>query len=83
MRHSTTSSGMAAQSRATIPAKRSRARSLPSIRMLAGEYGLLLGGSGVPVIGHGSWVKDCRYASLYVELKREAGHIPGGRTRNA
>lgn len=54
----------------------------------AGEYGLLLGGRSEflvsslavlesPVIGHGSWAKDCRYASLYVELKREAGYIPG------
>lgn len=54
----------------------------------SGEYGVLLGGrseilvSGLavlesPVIGHGSWAKDCRYASLYVELKREAGYFPG------
>jgi O-antigen ligase len=54
----------------------------------AGEDGLLLGGRSEflvsslavlesPVIGHGSWAKDCRYASLYVELKREAGYIPG------
>ena len=54
----------------------------------AGKYGLVLGGrseimvSGLavlesPVIGHGSWAKDCRYASLYVELKREAGYFPG------
>lgn len=54
----------------------------------SGEYGLLLGGRSEflvsslavlesPVIGHGSWAKDCRYASLYVELKREAGYFPG------
>ncbi|WP_420426273.1 hypothetical protein [Algiphilus sp.] len=54
----------------------------------SGEYGLLIGGrtevlvSGLaildaPVIGHGSWAKDCRYSSLYVELKRRAGYFPG------
>ena len=59
----------------------------------AGEYGLLLGGRSEflvsslavlesPVIGHGSWAKDCRYASLYVELKREAGYYPWGGERD-
>lgn len=54
----------------------------------SGKYGMLLGGRSEilvsslavlesPVIGHGSWAKDCRYASLYVELKREAGYFPG------
>lgn len=53
-----------------------------------GDYGLLVGGRSEilvssravlesPLIGHGSWAKDCRYASLYTELKREAGYFPG------
>lgn len=53
-----------------------------------GEYGLLLGGRSEylvstlavlesPLIGHGSWAKDWRYAALYVQLKREAGYSPG------
>ncbi len=54
----------------------------------AGEYGVLLGGrteilgSGraildSPLIGHGSWAKDCKYASLMVEIKRDLGYFPG------
>lgn len=54
----------------------------------AGEYGLILGGRSEilvsgravldsPVIGHGSWAKDCRYASLYIEIRQRAGYYPG------
>lgn len=54
----------------------------------AGEYGAFIGGRSEifasstavmdsPLIGHGSWAKDCRYSSLYVELKRRAGYNPG------
>jgi hypothetical protein len=54
----------------------------------SGGYGLLLGGRteilvssravlDSPVIGHGSWAKDCGYAALYVQLKREAGYFSG------
>ena len=53
-----------------------------------GQYGLLLGGRSEimvsslavldsPVIGHGSWAKNCHYASLYTELKEQAGYFPG------
>lgn len=53
-----------------------------------GEYGLLIGGRSEilvsslavldsPLIGHGSWAKNCRYASAYLELKRQAGYFPG------
>lgn len=52
------------------------------------KYGLMVGGRSEilvsalavlnsPLIGHGSWAKDCRYASLYVELKRSEGYFPG------
>lgn len=48
-------------------------------------YGLLLGGRSEilvssravldsPLIGHGSWAKDCRYSTLLVELKQRAGY---------
>lgn len=58
-------------------------------RQSAGEYGLLVGGRGEilvswraildsPIIGHGSWAKDCRYADLLSELKRKAGYFEGG-----
>lgn len=58
-------------------------------RQATGEYGLLIGGRSEilvsslavlnsPLIGHGSWAKDCRYASLYLELKQGAGYSPGG-----
>lgn len=54
----------------------------------SGGYGLLLGGRTEilvssravlesPVIGHGSGAKDCGYAALYAQLKREAGYSPG------
>jgi len=54
----------------------------------AGEYGLLLGGRSEilvssraivdsPVVGHGSWAKDCRYALLFLQLKQRAGYLPG------
>jgi hypothetical protein len=53
-----------------------------------GAYGLLLGGRSealvsipaildAPILGHGSWAKDCDYASLLVELKRELGYFAG------
>ena len=53
-----------------------------------GKYGLVLGGrsevlvSGLavldsPVIGHGSWAKDCRYASLYTDIKKHEGYDSG------
>lgn len=53
-----------------------------------GSYGLLLGGrseslvstraiADSPLIGHGSWAKDCYYSSLYLELRRDAGYFPG------
>lgn len=54
-----------------------------------GKYGLIIGGRSEilvssrailnsPVIGYGSWAKDCRYASMYAELKQEAGYAPQG-----
>jgi hypothetical protein len=53
-----------------------------------GEYGLLIGGRAEilvsslavmdsPFMGHGSWAKDCRYSSAYLDLKRKAGYFPG------
>lgn len=55
----------------------------------AGDYGLLIGGRSEimvsmravvesPLIGHGSWARDCRYAALYRELKTDAGYFVGG-----
>lgn len=52
---------------------------------IAGDYGLLLGGRSEilvsslaildsPLIGHGSWAKNCHYSSLYVQLKQQAGY---------
>lgn len=53
-----------------------------------GKYGLLIGGrfeiivSSIaieksPIIGYGSWAKDCDYARLYDKLKEEAGYSSG------
>ena len=53
-----------------------------------GEYGLLVGGRAEilissravmdsPFIGHGSWAKDCRYSSTYIDLKQKAGYFAG------
>jgi hypothetical protein len=53
-----------------------------------GEYGIIVGGRSEilasiraildsPLLGHGSWAKDCRYTSLLSELKRELGYMPG------
>lgn len=30
-----------------------------------------------PFLGHGSWAKNCLYASLLVEMRRELGYAPG------
>lgn len=57
-------------------------------RQAAGEYGLLLGGRSEmlvslpaifdsPMLGHGSWAKDCNYTSLLIEIRRELGYYPG------
>lgn len=57
-------------------------------RQTAGAYGLLLGGRSEalasisaildsPLLGHGSWAKDCDYASLLIELKQELDYFPG------
>ena len=54
----------------------------------AGQYGLLIGGRSEilissraildsPLLGHGSWAKDCRYTSLYSELRQQLGYYPG------
>ena len=54
----------------------------------AGDYGLLLGGRSEilisghaiidsPLLGHGSWAKDCSYTSLYLELRKRAGYSEG------
>lgn len=51
-----------------------------------GDYGLLLGGRSEilvssravldsPLLGHGSWAKDCYYASLLTKLKSQLGYI--------
>jgi hypothetical protein len=51
-----------------------------------GEYGLLLGGRteilvssrailDSPLIGHGSWAKDCKYANLLSELRGQLGYV--------
>lgn len=51
----------------------------------SGEYGLLLGGRSEilvssraildsPLIGHGSWAKNCKYVTLYSALKERAGY---------
>ena len=53
-----------------------------------GELGLLIGGRSEilisihaiidsPIIGHGSWAKDYRYADTLVYLKRVLGYYPG------
>lgn len=53
-----------------------------------GEYGMIVGGRSEilasiratldsPLLGHGSWAKDCRYTNLLSELKRELGYMPG------
>ncbi|MGQ0696842.1 MAG: hypothetical protein ACT4PZ_01235 [Panacagrimonas sp.] len=54
-----------------------------------GEYGILLGGRSEilaasqaikdsPVIGHGSWAKNCRYTDLLVNLKERLGYESAG-----
>ena len=54
----------------------------------AGQYGLLIGGRSEilvssraimnsPLLGHGSWAKDCRYTSLYAQLRQQLGYYPG------
>lgn len=54
-----------------------------------GEYGLLLGGRSEllvsaraiidsPIIGYGSWAKDCHYAYLLTTLRRRLGYAPEG-----
>ncbi len=53
-----------------------------------GDYGLLIGGRSEilistqaimdsPILGHGSWAKDYKYADAYIELKRELGYVVG------
>jgi hypothetical protein len=57
-------------------------------RQATGAYGLLLGGRSEtltsipaildsPILGHGSWAKDCDYATLLIERMRELGYFPG------
>ena len=54
----------------------------------SGHYGLLVGGRSEilvssqaildsPLLGHGSWAKDCRYTSLYSQLRQQLGYFPG------
>lgn len=54
-----------------------------------GEYGVLLAGRSEllvssraildsPLIGHGSWAKDCYYANLLLTLRSQLGYSPGG-----
>ena len=54
----------------------------------SGDFGLLFGGRSEllisgraimdsPIIGHGSWAKDYRYADTLVYLKRMLGYYPG------
>lgn len=54
-----------------------------------GRYGLFIGGrseilvssvaiADSPILGHGSWAKDCRYALLFNELREDAGYVVGG-----
>lgn len=58
------------------------------VMQAGGSYGLLIGGrsevlaSGQaimdsPILGHGSWAKDCSYAELFIERKRELGYGAG------
>jgi O-antigen ligase len=53
-----------------------------------GDYGVLLGGrsevlSSViaikdsPLLGHGSWAKNCKYTDILMEIKRRLGYVPG------
>ena len=57
-------------------------------RQTGGDFGLLLSGRGEilassiavidsPLVGHGSWAKDCKYTSLYTEIRERAGHNVG------
>jgi hypothetical protein len=57
-------------------------------RQATGAYGLLLGGRSEtltsipaildsPILGHGSWAKDCDYTNLFVERKLELGYFLG------
>lgn len=57
-------------------------------QQVSGELGLLIGGRSEilvscraimesPIIGHGSWAKDYRYANELIYLKRMLGYYPG------
>ena len=58
---------------------------LHNMRQSGGDFGLLFGGrsevlvaaraiSDSPIIGHGSWARDCRYAEMLVPLLSEFGY---------
>lgn len=45
--------------------------------LLSGRSEILISSIAVmdsPLIGHGSWAKDCKYASLYTEIREKAGY---------
>ena len=59
----------------------------------AGVYGVFLGGRSEflastaaimdsPILGHGSWAKDCQYTDILMETKRRLGYFPDAQYDN-